>query len=129
MKKKVSKKRKSAATSKKKMSVSAKKKAVKKAPTKKKKKAVKKAPTRKRKQHTKPVEVLENLIDTAQEEKKLYESIPNKYRKKIKDMVNKCKSKGYVTSEEVLEYVGLEECDNTGDVWNCIEGVLKNKLC
>ena len=85
----------------------------------------KKATAKKKKQHTKPVEVLEDLIDNAQEEKKLYESIPNKYRKKIKDMVNKCKSKGYVTSEEVLEYVGLEECDNTGDVWSCIEDVLK----
>ena len=40
-------------------------------------------------------------------------------------MVNKCKSKGYVTSEEVLEHIGLEECDNTGDVWSCIEEVLK----
>ena len=40
-------------------------------------------------------------------------------------MVGKCKSKGYVTSEEVLEYIGLEECDNTGDVWSCIENVLK----
>lgn len=130
MKKKVSKKTKSAATRKKrttkkrttkKRSASAKKKPV----ATKKKKATKKATTKKKKQHTKPVEVLEDLIDNAQEEKKLYESIPNKYRKKIKEMVNKCKSKGYVTSEEVLEYVGLEECDNTGDIWNCIEGVLK----
>ncbi len=119
MKKKASKKRKPAAkkktrTVKKKRSVGVKKKRT----AKKVKKAVKK-------QHTKPVETLEDLIDSAQHEKKLYESIPNKYRKKIKSMISKCKSKGYVTSEEVLEYIGLEECDNTGDIWGCIEGVLK----
>lgn len=128
MKKKVSKKRKSTAAKKKKSSASAKKKTVKKSVAKtaqKKKQTTKKKSTKKKKQHTEPVEILEDLIDTAQEEKELYESIPTKYRKKIKDMVNKCKTKGYVTSEEVLEYIGLEECDNTGDVWSCIEGVLK----
>ncbi|MCY4577125.1 MAG: sigma-70 family RNA polymerase sigma factor [Candidatus Kaiserbacteria bacterium] len=117
MKKKVSKKRKSAVKQKGRM--------VKRRParSKKKKSATKK--TGRKTQHTKPVEILEDLIDTAQQEKNLYNSIPDKYKKKIKAMVNKCKSKGYVTSEEVLEYVGLEECDNTGNVWSCIEEVLK----
>ena len=133
MKKKASKKRKPAAknkarTAKGKRSASVKKKrAVKKAVKKTAKKTSKKTAAKKaaKKRHTKPVETLEDLIDSAQHEKKLYESIPNKYRKKIKNMINKCKSKGYVTSEEVLEYIGLEECDNTGDIWGCIEGVLK----
>ena len=78
-----------------------------------------------KKKHTKGVETVESLIDTAQREQNLYESIPDKYRKKMKEIISKCKSKGYVTTEEVLEYVGLEECDNTGDVWGCIENVLK----
>lgn len=132
MKKKASKKRKPAAkkktqTAKKKRSVSVKKKDAAKKVKKAVKKTAKKTAAKKaaKKQHTKPVETLEDLIDSAQHEKKLYESIPNKYRKKIKSMINKCKSKGYVTSEEVLEYIGLEECDNTGDIWGCIEGVLK----
>ena len=132
MKKKASKKRKPAAkkktrTVKKKRSVSVKKKHAAKRVKKAVKKTAKKTATKKaaKKRHTKPVETLEDLIDSAQHEKKLYESIPNKYRKKIKNMINKCKSKGYVTSEEVLEYIGLEECDNTGDIWGCIEGVLK----
>lgn len=132
MKKKASKKRKLAAkkkarTAKKKRSVSVKTKRTAKKVKKAVKKTAKKTATKKaaKKQHTKPVETLEDLIDSAQHEKKLYESIPNKYRKKIKSMINKCKSKGYVTSEEVLEYIGLEECDNTGDIWGCIEGVLK----
>ena len=122
MNKKASKKRKPAAAKKKqttkKRSASAKKKQPAKT-----KRAVKK--TAKKKQHTKEVGTLEDLIDNAQEEKNLYSTIPNKYRKRIKDMVSKCKSKGYVTSEEVLEYIGLEECDNTGNVWSCIEDVLK----
>ena len=39
------------------------------------------------------METLESLIDTAQQEKNLYDSIPNKYRKRVKNMVSKCKSK------------------------------------
>lgn len=94
------------------------------------KKAMKKKVAKKRtakKTIKKEAEVLEDIIDAAQQEKNLYESIPDKYRKKIKAMVNKCKTKGYVTSEEMLKYIGLEECDNTGDVWGCIEGVLKTR--
>ena len=119
MKKKTSKKRKTVAKKKKqatkKRSVHSKSKSTAKSSKK----------TVKKKQHTKPVEILEDLIDAAEQEKNLYNSIPNKYRKKIKNMVTTCKTKGYVTSEEVLEYIGLEECDNTGDVWKCIEEVLK----
>ena len=118
--KKANKKRKSVVKKKsqttKKRSVGAKNK---KTATKKKKQAIKK------KQHTKEVETLEDLIETAQHEKELFDSIPNKYKKKIKEMLSKCKNKGYVTTEEVLEYIGLEECDNTGNVWSCIEGVLE----
>ena len=91
-------------------------------------KITKKRATVKRSQTKKKVDasdVVEDIIDAAQEEKNLYESIPEKYRKKIKSLINKCKGQGYVTSEDLLEQVGLEECDSTGDVWQCIEGLLK----
>ena len=80
----------------------------------------KKKPLRKKK-------TVDSVIDAAQREKKLYEAIPKKYRRKIREVVGKCEGRGYVTSGEILEHIALEECDNTGDVWGCIEEVLKDR--
>ena len=70
-------------------------------------------------------DVVEDIIDNAKNEKELYEAIPGQYKKKVKSLINKCKDQGYVTSTELLEHIGLEDCDNADNVWQCIEGLLK----
>ena len=110
--------------------VSTKKHTVKKAAAKAKKvkKAVKRSVKKgsKKRKRVKEVETIEGIIDSAQKEKELFNSIPQKYRRKVKGMVEKCQQQGYVTSEEMLEYVGLDECDNTANVWGCIENILRS---
>ena len=66
-----------------------------------------------------------NLIEDAMEEKDLYSLISSRYRGKIKKLVQKCKSEGYVTSNLLLDHIGLEECDDTKNTWECIEKILK----
>ena len=68
----------------------------------------------------------EKLIENAKEEKDLYEAIPRKYKKKMKDLVNQCKNQGYVVSDVLMEHIGLEECDNTENTWECMENILKH---
>ena len=106
-KKKTSPKKKSAVKSKKKVST---KKTVKKTA----KKAVKKRG------------VVEKIIDDAKKEKDLYQAIPSKYRSKIRDLVKKCKNRGYTTSDIIEEHIAMDECDSTNDVWRCIHDILKN---
>ena len=84
-----------------------------------KKKVVRKTVSRKPK-------VLEEMIDSAKEEKELYKAIPAKYRRKIRELVRQCKERGYVTSDVLMKHIPLEECDDAKDTWECIERIMQN---
>ena len=64
------------------------------------------------------------MVDTAQQEKDLYQDIPSKYKKKIRNLVKECKNRGYVTSDVLIDSVSLDECDHTPDMWECIGKIL-----
>ena len=67
---------------------------------------------------------IDSVVDFAQIEKNLYDRIPKKYRKKIKDLIKKCQSTGYATSDMLIDHVSLDECDKSTDAWDCIEKIL-----
>ena len=83
-----------------------------------KKKAVKKAPVKKK--------TISSVLEEAKEEKELFELLPKKHRKKLKDLVKQCKERGYTTSDVILNTINFEECDSQQDAWECIERILKN---
>ena len=70
---------------------------------------------------------MESLINTAQQEKKLYAEVPTKHRRKIRDLVKQCKNRGYVISEILKNHVPLKEgdCENMNDTWECIENIFR----
>ena len=86
------------------------------------KKAVKKKPVPKKSR--KPSVCA--IVEKAREEKDLYSAIPIKYRKKLRDVVNQCKEQGYVVSDVLMKHIGLDECDNTENNWECMEKILRH---
>ena len=93
-----------------------------------KKKAVsKKKVVSKKKTATKEQQALESLINTAQQEKKLYAAVPIKHRRKIRNLVKQCKNRGYVISEILKNHVPLKEsdCEDMNDTWECIETIFR----
>ena len=87
----------------------------------------KKATTKKISKETKVISEEENkALEGVRVEKGLYKKIPSKYRKSIKKMVEKCREKGYVTTDVLMEHINLHECDRADDVWLCIEGILEH---
>ena len=68
---------------------------------------------------------LDTVVNLAQTEKKFYDQIPNKYRRRLKDLVKKCKSIGYITSDILVEHMAMDECDRTENAWECIEEILR----
>ena len=65
------------------------------------------------------------VIDTAKEQEDIYGEIPEKYRKRMREVTKQCKDKGYITSDILLEHINLDECDDKKEVWECIEKILK----
>ena len=74
----------------------------------------------------KEVPTPETILAQAKEDKELYELLPKKYQRKMKELVKQCKERGYTTSDIILEHVNIEECDSQQDAWECIEKILKN---
>ena len=72
-------------------------------------------------------QALESLINTAQQEKKLYAAVPAKHRRKIRDLVRQCKNRGYVISEILKNHVPLKkgDCEDMNDTWECIENIFR----
>ena len=69
---------------------------------------------------------LDDTITAAQRERELYQVIPKKYRKKIKDLVKQCQGSGYIPSDVILQHIDMHECDNEKEMWECIEKILNN---
>ena len=100
---------------------------VKKKTTKKKKVvAKKKKVVVKAKKITKKQRILDEIIAKAKEEKDLFSQIPVKYRKRIRELVEQCKAKGYTTSDLIVNKVNLDDCDDHDNTWDCIKKILNN---
>ena len=69
---------------------------------------------------------LQAVVEHAKKEKDLFSQVPTPYRRKIRDVLQKCKERGYVTSEVLTQNINLENCENQKDVWKCIYNIFEH---